>query len=92
MCNLNAKKETETNTPLFTFAFSAERVWSDHGKEKRVRMNEVAEVVTVKKPENTRVAQVPSFYIGKPLVDHDARIKKRNRIVSQTFYTSLYNY
>ena len=55
-------------------------------REKGVKISEIPEVIiTDENPESTRVAQVPSFYIGKPLLDYDAGIKKRHRSVSKMF-------
>ena len=60
---------------FFTFTPSAEKV---QGK-KRVRINEEPLLHIVDDSKSSRVARVPSFYIGKPLVDFDGGIASVSR-------------
>ena len=53
---------------------SVKRVRFKTEEEDMERVTEDPEVVAHEDPESTSVAQVPSFYIGKPLVDFDAGI------------------
>ena len=60
---------------FFTFTPSAEKV---QGK-KRVRINEDPPLHIVDDSKSSRVSRMPSFHIGKPLVDFDGGITSVSR-------------
>ena len=59
----------------FTFTPSAENVQA----EKRVRINEDPVLHIDDDSKSNRTARVPSFYIGKPLIDFDGGIASVSR-------------